>query len=123
MNTAEIYELILMQRSSIDTQFQVWITITFATIVASFTSKEELRTKYKIFVSLLYIIATVTLASRWYYDAIETISLIEALDKEQIELWVPKVTIISRSLLMILGSIGTLIFIFSSHKKLVRQDA
>jgi len=36
ISSADLLNLVLAQRSSIDLQFQFWLTITFAVIVASF---------------------------------------------------------------------------------------
>ena len=40
LSPGELYELILLGEASIDSQFQLWLTCTFATIVASVAARQ-----------------------------------------------------------------------------------
>ncbi len=107
-----------MAEASIDTQFQSWLTVTFATIVASFASRNLLTKSMRMLVVALYLVATFVLVSRWIYDAqdiriyadmLATLGYIEG---------VPLATALSRMLLVALGTFSTLYFVFATaHEK------
>ncbi len=110
--TAELLELILLSESSIDAQSQFWLTVTFATIVASFSARNILSNKLRALVSLLYLTATVVFASRWYYDAADILIYQAMLFELGYENGSPTVTAISRVVLWLLGVASTLYFIY-----------
>ncbi|REL29985.1 hypothetical protein [Thalassotalea euphylliae] len=60
-------QLIRLNEDAISTQFQVWLTITFSTIVATFAGRSLLTRKTKWLVTLLYLLASMaTLSSSIY---------------------------------------------------------
>ncbi len=67
---AEIRELILLSEASIDYQIQFWLTVTFATIVASFAARNLLAPKLRALITSLYLTATFVFASRWYRSCV-----------------------------------------------------
>jgi hypothetical protein len=62
---AELTEFIFLAYSSADTQFQYWVTITFAAVVAGFVAGERLTLTLRILVAVLYMLASATLAIRF----------------------------------------------------------
>lgn len=78
ISTAELLELALLARSSVDDQFQYWITITFAVIVASFAADEKLNRNWRLTISLLYLLTTGLFFTRYYADAQHFLTLISA---------------------------------------------
>ncbi len=111
---AELLELIMQAESSIDTQFQFWLTITFATIVASFMSKDLLTVMMRTLVVSLYLVATFVLASHWYYDAMDIGIYSEMLAAQGYINAFPIATGFSRVLLILLGTCATLFFVYAS---------
>jgi len=121
IDTASLATLILDQRASIDAQFQIWLTVTFALLAAAFVIKEKLKIRYKFIITLMYLLATITLVSRWVFDARETVKFIEEISRRGVEFYVPKITIVSRFTLIILGSLTTVFFIFVPHDNLITK--
>ena len=113
---ADLLELIMMAESSIDTQFQFWLTVTFATIVASFVARNLLTSKMRMITSALYLVATFVLASRWYYDAQDIVVYIEMLATLNYTNPPPIATSFSRMLLMVLGTFATIYFLYLPFK-------
>ena len=76
----EIIEVQLLQALSdifaqIDTQFQVWLTITFAVLVASFIAGHRLHLPGRLVILLLYIVAGTIVLLR-YATAIEWVGYV-----------------------------------------------
>ena len=59
---AELAELFFLAKADADTQFQFWISITFAVIVASFVGEEHLTRKIRSLVAILYLLSTIVLS-------------------------------------------------------------
>ena len=108
---AELLELILMSEESIDTQFQFWLTTTFATIIASFAARDLLNRSMRMLISALYLSATFVFASRWYYEGVDLFRYGEMLDGLGFQSEVPVATAFSRVLLMSLGTLATIYFV------------
>lgn len=72
MNELSVYEaldLIRTNEAAISTQFQVWLTITFATIVAVFAGRTLLTALIKWLVTILYLLASLTILASCIYLA------------------------------------------------------
>ena len=65
----EALELIRINESAISDQFQVWLTITFSTIVAVFAGRGLLNRTIKWLVTLLYALASLATAASSIYLA------------------------------------------------------
>jgi Ca2+/Na+ antiporter len=111
---AELTELYFIRESVIDAQFQFWITITFAVIVANFVAGNRLSGRSRNVVALLYAFAVVVIASRWYYVAVEATQFRQQLHEIGIALSFPWVTALARIVLVAFGSAATLIFLLSN---------
>ena len=111
LSAADLLELILLGEASIDVQFQLWLTSTFATIVASFAGRHLLTTKMRWVVTVLYLLATFVFASRWYYDAWNITSYREMLTQVGFDNATPVATVASRVVLMLCGTLATVYFL------------
>ena len=65
VNTAELLELHFMLESSIDVQFQVWMAITFAVVVAAYSGRADMTKTIRIAIVFIYLIAAYALFARW----------------------------------------------------------
>ena len=61
----QLLELFLQVNADIDTQFQFWISVTFAVLVASFVADERLSRLERGVISALYLCATTILLYRY----------------------------------------------------------
>ena len=107
----ELLDLILLSEAAIDTQSQFWITVTFATIVATYAARKSLSGKLKKLVTMLYLIATVVFASRWYYEVMDILAYQNLLLELGYVNKTPFVTLFSRVILMASGTVATIYFI------------
>ena len=64
----EVLELLAVYESSIVIQFQLWLTMTFAAITASFLAHDRLTKTFAHFMTSIYLLATIAIAGRWMVD-------------------------------------------------------
>jgi len=121
LSTAELAELYLIMEEAINTQFEYWITITFAVVVASFVAGRRFNRRLRFALALLYGLSTVVLVSRLGYNALDAADFREALLASGVTLRTPWVTIISRITLFLLGTSAALVFLLS-EKPLNESD-
>jgi hypothetical protein len=114
LSTGELLELILLGESSIDVQFQLWLTITFATIIAGFAARRLLTQPLRWALTVLYLLATFVVASRWYYDAQDIFTYRKLLEQAGFDAQPPVVTIASRVLLMFVGTLAAIYFLHTN---------
>ena len=69
----QLLELLLEVNQDIDTQFQVWISITFAVLVASFVAGRRLTMGARVGIAALYACASVILYLRYMRGAVDYI--------------------------------------------------
>jgi hypothetical protein len=62
---AQLLDLYLEVIQDIDTQFQVWISITFAVLVASFVAGQRLSRSARVSIAVLYVFAAIVLYLRY----------------------------------------------------------
>jgi hypothetical protein len=110
----EVHELINANLEYMNYQFQNWLTITFATIVAAFAARNHLSRKMKYLVSSLYLIATLTCVTAYYSGVVSNIELAEQLLSNPHDPTLKNVATVSRLLLFAFGVVTTLIFIHKS---------
>ena len=80
LTVKDLLELVLASEQFIDSQIEFWLTVTFATIVASFAGDAYLTKSTRIIVSVLYILATILFMSRWIYEAQDLFIYMDELD-------------------------------------------
>lgn len=69
LSVAEALELIRINEEAMSTQFETWLTITFATIVSVFVGKRLLKGVIKWLVTLLYLLASLMVIAMAIYLA------------------------------------------------------
>lgn len=111
---AELAELFFIRESAIDAQFQFWISITFAVIVANFAASKRLSSRARVVIALLYTLAVVVLVSRMYYVAIQLIQFREQLEAIGVVINFPTVTVYSRGVLVALGTSASIVFLLTN---------
>jgi hypothetical protein len=70
IDAAALLELKFMLESSIDLQFQAWMALSFAVIVASYTAREDLIFKVRIVVAIIYAMSAYALFARWMTEIV-----------------------------------------------------
>jgi hypothetical protein len=112
IDTATLLELSFMLESSIDVQFQAWMALSFAVIVASYSAKDQLATRVRFVIAATYLIAVYALFARWMtewtrLDEIHAITAMRELPFQPV--WFgPE----SRILAYVVGSLVTILAIF-----------
>ena len=103
--SVELMELAILLEASIDTQFQIWITITFAFIVATYASRARLANSIRTGVTILYLLIAVALFARWASDGTRLLTMIAILTERGIDFTSPYfIAPSTRMLAYILGS-------------------
>ncbi len=120
LTSAELLELLLLSEAAVDYQVEFWLTVSFATIVASFAARHLLTKKMRWLVSFLYLASTFVFVSRWYYNAYDALIYNEVLTSRGIEMPVGYVSGVAR---MILFAAGTLATVYFLNARLERKDA
>jgi len=114
---AELAELALLAGASMDTQFQYWISVTFAVVVASFVAGERLSRPMRLLAAVLYLLASVLLISRFLQFAQTTRMYEIALaDAGSPTASAGRLILFTRFLLFGLGTASALYFLFKTKK-------
>ncbi len=114
---AEVAELALLAGASMDTQFQYWISVTFAVVVASFVAGERLSQPMRLLAAILYLLASILLISRFLQFAQTTRMYEIALeDTGNPTTSAGSLIPITRFLLFGLGTASALYFLFKAKK-------
>jgi len=108
---AELIELLQNESASIDMQFQLWLTITSAVVIAIFAAHRHLSIWLKVFVATMYAVASATIVLRYANDASQFVFLQNELRVRGVEY--PTVADLRplRSIVYSCGSLATLVFI------------
>ena len=120
IETADLIELIIIQREMIASQTQFWLSVTFAVIAASFLAGARLTIRYRLFIGLLYVLATaMSLTASAAYGQ-ELLTMHEAILSRGVNVDTPVVAAVLRFTLMGLGTVLTLTFLY--HDRLHDED-
>ena len=113
LSTAEILDLMMILREHIGTQFQYWLSITFALLVARYIAGERFLMSWRIFAAVLYVLATAVFIISIYVGALNFRIFLGELETRG-DLWTGQSSILVgiRMTLFMLGTIGTLWFLF-----------
>ena len=117
VSIAEIIELLQNESASIDMQFQLWLAITSAVIIAVFTGQHHLSFRVKAFIAFLYTLASATILLRYANDASQFVFLKDELRIRGVEYPTIIDLRILRALVYMCGMIATLVFIFKPGSK------
>jgi hypothetical protein len=115
---AELAELRLLAVSVMDTQFQFWISITFAVVVATFAAGENLSRGLRYAAALLYGLATFVIVARFRDEGGTAAAYGAALRDLGIEtvIRVGPPTLLARYSLFAIGTVAALIFLLWERK-------
>ena len=109
---AELIELLQNESASIDMQFQLWITITSAVIIASFAARHHLTFWLRAFIAVMYTLASATIAFRYANDASQFVFLHDELRIRGVDYPTFIDLRFLRGLVFSFGTIATLVFMF-----------
>ena len=109
---AELEELRLLAASAMDMQFQFWVTITFAVVVARFAAGRRLIGSLRYVAAVLYSLATFVLIARFMDEGDTAMAYGLALGELGIDsLRVGMPTIVARYTLFAFGTCTTLFYL------------
>jgi len=112
ITVAELIELLQNESASIDMQFQLWITITSAVVIASFAARFRLSFWMRAFVAVMYTLASATIAFRYANDASQFVFLHDELLNRGVDYPTFIDLRILRGLVYSIGTVATLVFMF-----------
>lgn len=107
MSEAELLQLFLNVNQDIDTQFQFWISITFAVLVASFVADERLSRFERVVVTVLYLCAATILLQRYLSAVSHMTDVLRLFDESGLA--TPSVPAIAGLLRIALFTLGSLV--------------
>ncbi len=111
ITVAEAIELIRINEAAMATQFQTWLTITFATIVAVFAGRNLLTKLMKRLVTLLYLLASLSVAAMSIYLAESNAQLTATLASRDVAVAAPVFAGIVFFVSFLAGVVTTVYFI------------
>ena len=109
LTVAEALELIRINEEAMSTQFETWLTITFATIVSVFVGKHLLNGIIRWLITLLYSLASLMVIAMAIYLAESNAQLVLVLAKMGAEVEGP-VFAGAVALFLFLAGVGTTIY-------------
>jgi small-conductance mechanosensitive channel len=123
-----IYENLYSVLSLADSILQIWLTVTFAVIVATHLASALISDFIYFLLATLYGLASCILLARDISSAYQIYSYHELLIENGFEPWpvpplFPQIIGAGTLLLMILGTVVTIWFIFSTRKRTIRGSA
>ena len=112
ITVAELIELLQNESASIDMQFQLWMTITTAVVIASFAARHHLSFWMRVFVAIMYTLASATIAIRYANDASQWVFLSNELGSRGVDFPAFVDLRILRGLVYSCGTVATVVFMF-----------
>ncbi|MCP5128924.1 MAG: hypothetical protein H6985_04980 [Pseudomonadales bacterium] len=117
LTVADALELIRLNEEAMSTQFETWLTITFATIVSVFVGKHLINRVIKWLVTLLYLLASLMVVAMSIYLAENNARIITDLATRGVEVSGPVFAGIVAFILFICGVGTTIYFIHMDWEK------
>lgn len=119
LNSAELIELVLLANESLDAQFEYWLSVSIAGIVATFIGGEHLHRKMRVVLVILYLLSSMLFLMKYLSVAGWILSLGEL----QFEVAEPVLNtplspyiFVTRSILFSGGVMATVWFILTARK-------
>jgi hypothetical protein len=109
LSVAEILELIRINEEAMVIQFQTWLTITFATIVAVFAGRKLLTRLMRWLVTMLYLLASLAVTALSIYLAESNALLTTILASRDVAVAAPVFAGITSFVLFLCG-VGTTVY-------------
>jgi len=117
VSVAELIQLLQNESVSIDMQFQLWITITSAVVIASFAARDNLSLSLRLFIASMYSLAVIALLVRYANDASQFVFIKMELSSRGVEYPAVGDLRLIRGIVYSIGSLGTLLFVFVNPRK------
>lgn len=123
LTNEELIQLYDVVTSSVNAQFELWLTITFAVIIASYLAGHRLASSLQYLIATLYAAVSVLLflmllGAVQFSQQFDTLNL-GASSESNVVLAI----VVLRISVWILGTIATIVFIFKGHKDDTSNDA
>jgi hypothetical protein len=122
LNNEELIQLYEVVTNSVNAQFELWLTITFAVIIASHIAGQRLAKSFQYIIATLYTAVSVLL----FLMLLGAVQFSAQFDTLAIgtssEAGLIKIIGALRGLVWIFGSIVTIVFIFKGHKNDTNRD-
>ena len=112
LNNEELILLYDVITGSVNAQFELWITITFAVIIASYLAGHRLAKSLQYVIAILYTSVSVLL----YLMLVAAVQLSAQFDASLASTNLFSAIALLRTSVWILGTIATIVFIFKGHK-------
>ena len=109
LTVAEILDLIRINEQAMVIQFQTWLTITFATIVAVFAGRNLLTGLMRWLVTMLYLLASLAVTALSIYLAENNALLVTILASRDVAVAAPVFAGIT-SFVLFLAGVGTTVY-------------
>lgn len=128
LSQAEIYQILFSALSTVDSILQIWLTITFAVLVAAFLAGKHINQFMYILISSLYGLASIVLITRFVSAAVLMFHFQNLLVMSGYKPWpVPNligvIIAVGTFLLFFGGTIGTIWFARSTRIAAVVGDS
>ncbi|MBO6557458.1 MAG: hypothetical protein JJ934_03985 [Pseudomonadales bacterium] len=122
LNNEELIQLYDVVTGSVNAQFELWLTITFAVIIASYLAGNRLARSLQYTIAILYTAVSVLLYLMLFravqFSQEFGVDLGASSDSKLVLL-----IVILRTAVWILGTIATIVFIFKGHRDAGNNDA
>lgn len=123
LTNEELIQLYDVVTSSVNAQFELWLTITFAVIIASYIAGHRLAKSLQYLIAILYT-AVSALLFLMLLGAVQFSEQFDALTAGTSSASdVVGTIVVLRTSVWILGTIATIVFIFKGHNDDTRGDA
>ena len=122
LTNEELIQLYDVVTGSVNAQFDLWITITFAVIIASYLAGHRLARSLQYIIASLYTAVSVVL----YLMLLGAVRFSQQFDIDlgaSSESNLVLAIVVLRTAIWILGTIATIVFIFKGHKDDASTDA
>jgi hypothetical protein len=114
---AEITELYFVAGASMDAQFEYWVSVTFAVVVAGFAAGDRLTKKLSYLAAVLYALATFVLITRFINSAQTAVLFGDIVTEAGVGISRTALpTVIARFLLFALGAFAALYFLLRTRR-------
>ena len=123
LTNEELIQLYAVVTTSVNAQFELWLTITFAVIIASYLAGHRLARSLQYVMATLYTAVSVLLYLM-LVGAVQFSQQFDALNSgASSENKLVFAIVVLRTLVWMLGTIATIVFIFKGHKNDASNDA
>lgn len=115
LNNEELIQLYEVVTGSVNAQFELWLTITFAVIIASYLAGHRLVKSLQYLIATLYTAVSVLL----FLMLVGAIQFSQQFDQQlgvASESNLILAIVVLRTAVWVLGTIATIVFIFKGHK-------